>query len=37
MFNQGEIVLDVTNEEKDKTEIADLLKIFNEISIECGN
>ena len=37
MFNQGEIVLDVANEEKDKTEIADLLKIFNEISIECGN
>ena len=37
MFNQGEVVLDVSNEEKEKTEINDLLKIFNEISIECGN
>ena len=37
MFNQGEIVLDLANKEKDKTKIDDLLKIFNEISIECGN
>ena len=37
MFNQGQIVLDVKDEEKKKTEIDDLLKIFNEISIECGN
>ena len=37
MFNQGEVVLDVKNEQKDATKIEDLLKIFNEISIECGN
>lgn len=37
MFNQGEIVLDKINKEKEATKIEDLLKIFNEISIECGN
>jgi len=37
MFNQGQVVLDVLDEEKEKTKIGDLLKIFNEISIECGN
>lgn len=37
MFNQGEIVLDVKDQQKNETTIDDLLKIFNEISIECGN
>lgn len=37
MMHQGAIVKDVADEEKDKVEIDDLLKIFNEISIECGN
>lgn len=37
MFNQGEIVLDVVDKQKEDTKIEDLLKIFNEISIECGN
>ncbi|MFI3141473.1 MAG: ATP-binding cassette domain-containing protein [Clostridia bacterium] len=37
MMHQGEIVKDVADEEKDNVEIDDLLKIFNEISIECGN
>lgn len=37
MFNQGEVVLDVKDERKEETKIEDLLKIFNEISIECGN
>ena len=37
MFNEGQIVLDVSGEDKEKTKIEDLLKIFNEISIECGN
>lgn len=37
MFNQGKIIIDVSNEEKDNTNVDDLLKTFNEISIECGN
>lgn len=37
MFNQGQIVLDVKDKQKEDTKIEDLLKIFNEISIECGN
>ena len=37
MLNQGEVVLDIKNEQKEATKIGELLKIFNEISIECGN
>ena len=37
MFNQGKIVIDKNGKEKENTKIEDLLKTFNEISIECGN
>ena len=37
MFNQGKIVIDKSGQEKENTKIEDLLKTFNEISIECGN
>ena len=37
MFNQGKIVIDKSGKEKENTKIEDLLKTFNEISIECGN
>ncbi len=37
MMHQGDIVMDVQGEEKDATKMDDLLKVFNEISIECGN
>ena len=37
MFNQGKIVIDKSNEEKNNIDVDDLLKTFNEISIECGN
>ena len=37
MFNEGKIIIDKSNEEKEKTNVDDLLKTFNEISIECGN
>ena len=37
MFNQGKIIIDKSNKEKDNTSVDDLLKTFNEISIECGN
>ena len=37
MMHQGHAVLDKAGEEKQAVRIDDLLKIFNEISIECGN
>ena len=37
MFDKGHIVLDVAGEEKAKKKVDDLLALFNEISIECGN
>ena len=37
MFNEGNVIIDKSNEEKEKTSVDDLLKTFNEISIECGN
>lgn len=37
MMHQGGIVLDRQDEEKERLVIDDVLKIFNEISIECGN
>ena len=37
MMHQGNIILDKNAEEKAATEVDDILGIFNEISIECGN
>ena len=37
MMHQGNIILDKNSEEKAATEVDDILGIFNEISIECGN
>lgn len=37
MMHQGNIVLDKKGQEKEDTSIDDILKMFNEISIECGN
>ena len=37
MMHQGNIVLDKSGEDKGKMKVEDVLKIFNEISIECGN
>lgn len=37
MMHQGNAILDKSAEEKTKTKIEDILKMFNQISIECGN
>lgn len=37
MMHQGEAILDKKGEEKKKMCVDDVLKLFNEISIECGN
>ncbi len=37
MMHQGRIVLDQAGEEKRRTRVEQLLDIFNEISVECGN
>lgn len=37
MMNKGKIILDKSGEEKQHTNVDDLLQIFNSISIECGN
>jgi ABC-type uncharacterized transport system, ATPase component len=37
MMHKGECVLDKKEAEKEKIMIDDILKMFNEISIECGN
>ena len=37
MMHQGKVVLDKKGEEKSEIQVPDILKIFNEISIECGN
>ena len=37
MMDKGQVVLDVSGEEKKNTRTSDLLDIFNRISIECGN
>jgi putative ABC transport system ATP-binding protein len=37
MMHKGECVIDASQQEKDKYAVSDLLKVFNEISIECGN
>ena len=37
MMHQGNAILDKKREEKDKMSVDDILTLFNEISIECGN
>lgn len=37
MMDRGHVVLDKADEEKKAANIDDILKVFNEISIECGN
>jgi putative ABC transport system ATP-binding protein len=37
MMHEGEIVLDKSGEEKEQIEIEEIMHIFNQISIECGN
>ncbi len=37
MMHEGEVVLDIKGEERKNQTIEDYVKIFNEISIECGN
>ncbi|MCI1930170.1 MAG: ATP-binding cassette domain-containing protein [Clostridia bacterium] len=37
MMHQGKVVLDASGEEKTNKDINDILALFNEISIECGN
>ncbi len=37
MMHEGHVVLDLKGEEKQNAKMDDLLKIFNEISIESGN
>ena len=37
MFDKGHVVLDKAGEEKKNIDVDELLRIFNEISIECGN
>ncbi|HCT64112.1 MAG TPA: ABC transporter ATP-binding protein [Lachnospiraceae bacterium] len=37
MMHQGNAILDKSADEKTKTKIEDILKMFNQISIECGN
>ena len=37
MMNQGQVVLDKAGAEKAATSIDDILGVFNQISIECGN
>ena len=37
MFHKGEIVLEKAGAEKEATKVSDLLALFNEISVECGN
>ena len=37
MMHGGNVILDKTGEERDGETTDGLLKVFNEISIECGN
>ena len=37
MMHEGGVILDKKGAEKDGVQMEELLKIFNEISIECGN
>ena len=37
MMDKGNVIVDKAGEDKKNTSVDDLLKVFNEISIECGN
>lgn len=37
MMDKGKAIIDKAGEEKENTSVNDLLSVFNEISIECGN
>lgn len=37
MMHQGKVILDKSGDEKKNMNVDDILKLFNEISIECGN
>ena len=37
MMHQGKIILDKKGEDKKNMDVDDVLNLFNEISIECGN
>ena len=37
MMHQGKAILDLDMQKKKETKIEDILGVFNEISIECGN
>lgn len=37
MMHEGNVILDKKDEEKKKISVEDILTLFNEISIECGN
>ena len=37
MMHDGKVILDKKGEEKENVQIDDILRLFNEISIECGN
>lgn len=37
MMHQGSAILDKNEENKEKTKVEDILNMFNQISIECGN
>ncbi len=37
MMHEGNAILDKAGTDKEQTQISDILSIFNEISIECGN
>ena len=37
MMHEGSVILDKKGEEKQAVSVEDVLTLFNEISIECGN
>ena len=37
MIHEGRAVLDVSGADKQAVQVSDLLRLFNEISVECGN
>lgn len=37
MMHQGKVILDKSGEDKKKLQVEEVLSLFNEISIECGN
>lgn len=37
MMHSGNVIMDKSGEDKENTQIGDILDVFNDISIECGN